>query len=280
MERAQLSIEVAGEWYSVYRFESESKNAPLLYLHGFGGTAQLFDFFAEKLNRTVFAIDLLGHGLSSAPKDPSRYSLENQLRDVSSIITALSDAESPAHLLGYSMGGRLAMRLALAYPMLFRSLIIESSSAGIASDTLRDERRLRDEKMADRIRHDLPAFFASWNRLPLFVSPSDAPTELRDRFERAQLKSNPNGLANNLIGFGAGTLLPVHDELKTLNIPLAILTGSLDPAYSTMWEELISAMPSATHFTVEGAGHRVHLDRPDAYIQNINHFLNHVESTS
>ena len=172
------------------------------------------------------------------------------------------------------------MRLAIAYPKLFRSLIIESSSAGIVGQTERDERILRDENMAEKIRRDLPAFFPAWNRLPLFASPSDAPAELRDRFEQAQLNSNPDGLANNLIGFGAGTLMPVHNELSTLDIPLAVITGSLDSAYTSMWEESMTTMPSARHIVVQGAGHRVHLDRPDAYIQHINHFLNHVESRS
>ncbi|MCC5926160.1 MAG: alpha/beta fold hydrolase [Bacteroidetes bacterium] len=277
MEIKQLRIEVGGVWYHLHHFNSNITSVtPLIYLHGFGGSGALFNVFAEKLGRPVLAIDQLGHGQSDAPGDASRYRLKHQLRDIGSIITALSTDGKPADLLGYSMGGRLAMRLAVEYPNLFRSLIIESSHTGITSPAERENRMQRDHTLAGKIKADMHSFFTSWNRLPLFNSPDDAPADLAARFIQEQASNNPEGLANSLIGFGSGTLSPVSDELLGLQIPLAVITGELDSVYTTMWE----SHPNIEHIVVQGAGHRVHLDRPDAYIQHINNFLNHLDTTS
>ena len=281
MEPVRITFELGEVHYTVYRFnEGATQTAPLIYLHGFGGTGALFDSFASRFQRTVYAIDLLGHGSSSSPLNPERYALDKQLHDLGSIITALSHEAHSAHLLGYSMGGRLAMRLALQYPALFQSLTIESSSPGILSEEDREDRRKRDARLAESLLSDMGSFFAAWNRLPLFASPTDAPAALRRRFEQAQLHNNPSGLANSLIGFGAGTLPPIHEELKDLRMPFTIITGSLDKAYTDMWHTLIGQLPAARSVIIDGAGHRVHLDRPDAYIQHIQHFLHQTENNS
>lgn len=278
MNCAELTYELPdGIHYRICRYRPETGLKgilPVVMLHGFAGSSGSFSHIAPGLNRPVIAIDLLGHGGTTPVTDPARYHVERQLEDLAHI---LSGETSGYHLLGYSMGGRLAMRMALNRPTGLKSLIIESSSPGITGVSEREQRMIRDRQLAERIRSDIHAFFAGWNRLPLFQSPQDAPASIRKTFEKLQLQNNPAALAANLEGFGAGNLNPVHQELTSINVPFAAITGALDHTYTDLWSGLSHTVPSLQHIVVTGAGHRVHLDKPDAYIQQLNQFLTNAE---
>ena len=271
MEADTLKLTFRGVKYRITRFNHglKTEHAPIVYLHGFAGSADGFAHIAPHLNREVFAIDLLGHSGTDSPENPNRYILDEQLKDLRSIFESL--ALKHFVLLGYSMGGRLAMRYALQNRNQISALILESSSTGIKDPAERKDRIKRDNQLASRILHNKNEFFAAWNRLPLFSSPDDAPKEPKNRLNKIQLEQNPVGLANNLIGFGAGTLMPV--SAKELDVPVMVITGGLDHKYTEMWKTECLSIKSAKHIVIEGAGHRVHLDRPVAYIQHINNSL-------
>jgi len=281
MNCVELTYELPdGVHYRVCTYQPESgpgDKLPVVMLHGFAGSSDSFSHIAPGLNRTVVAVDLLGHGGSTPAADPARYHVERQLDDLTLLLNGIHQAGQGYHLMGYSMGGRLAMRLALRKPAGLKSLAIESSSPGITQESEREQRRKRDHQLAARIRSDMHTFFAGWNRLPLFQSPDDAPAEVRKHFEELQLKNTPAALAANLEGFGAGNLNPVHQELTALSIPFTAITGSLDAAYTDLWAALRPAISNMQHIVIAGAGHRVHLDKPDAYIQQLNQFLTNAE---
>lgn len=271
MEADTLKLTVRGVRYRIARFNHglKTEHAPIIYLHGFAGGADGFAHIAPHLCREVFAIDLMGHSGTDSPDNPHRYSLDEQLQDLRLIFENLGLNEFV--LLGYSMGGRLAMRYALRNRSQISALIIESSSTGFIDPADREDRIKRDHLLASRILNNKNEFFAAWNRLPLFSSPDDAPKEPIIRLNKLQLEQNPVGLANNLIGFGAGTLMPV--SAKKLDVPTLVITGGLDHKYTEMWKTECLSINTAKHLVIEGAGHRVHLDRPDAYIHQINNFL-------
>ena len=210
MNCVELTYELPdGVHYRVCTYQPESgpgDKLPVVMLHGFAGSSDSFSHIAPGLNRTVVAVDLLGHGGSTPAADPARYHVERQLDDLTLLLNGIHQAGQGYHLMGYSMGGRLAMRLALRKPAGLKSLAIESSSPGITQESEREQRRKRDHQLAARIRSDMHTFFAGWNRLPLFQSPDDAPAEVRKHFEELQLKNTPAALAANLEGFGAGNL--------------------------------------------------------------------------
>ncbi|MCH8494268.1 MAG: alpha/beta fold hydrolase [Balneolales bacterium] len=271
MEADTLKLTVRGIKYRIIRFNQglKSENVPIVYLHGFAGGADGFAHIAPHLSREVFAIDLLGHSGTDSPENPNRYALDEQLEDLRLIFENLGLNQFV--LLGYSMGGRLAMRYPIQNRNQISALILESSSTGIVNPAERKDRIKRDHLLASRILNDKNEFFVAWNRLPLFSSPDDAPEEPKNRLNELQLEQNPAGLANNLIGFGAGTLIPV--SAKELDLPIMVVTGGLDHKYTEMWKTECLSIKTAKHIVIEGAGHRVHLDRPDAYIQQINNFL-------
>src|SRR5581483_1844933 len=157
----------------------DRKQIPLVLLHGFTGSASGWGALLDKLAVAgfhVIAIDMLGHGQSDVPADPSRYSIEHCQADITGILQQLDIQPGEAILLGYSMGGRIA--LYSAFSGYFRALILESASPGIADPSEREQRRLSDIALADRIERDgITSFVHYWENLPLFASQHTLPAD-------------------------------------------------------------------------------------------------------
>lgn len=257
-----LNIEVAGA------------GRPLLLLHGFMGSTATWTPHVSLLapHRRTIAVDLIGHDRSEAPADPDRYRMERGVGDLLAVLDVL-DVEH-ADVLGYSMGGRVALHLAVAAPERVRSLVLESASPGLADPTERQARIVADEALAEAIERDgMEAFVDRWERLPLFVSQAALPVEVRARLRRQRLENDPVGLANSLRGMGVGRQEPLWDRLATLRIPTLLLVGELDQKYCELSRRIAAAMPAARLVVVPGTGHAVHLEQPDAFQQVILEFL-------
>lgn len=276
-------LDIRGIRYRAGIFSDENASAAetIVFLHGFTGSGEAFRYICENLGgfRCVI-IDLIGHGSTESPDNAKRYAIYEQIADLYQIFTKLSI--NRVHLLGYSMGGRLAMRFATKYPDLVRTLILESTHPGIESTKERNEREFRDNKLAEDILMDYPGFMSKWNRLPLLQSPEEGKSDenrkvTHEHFKHIQAGQNPVGIANSLREFGAGNVDSVKEPLKKLNIPAGIITGSADIAYTQMWNELTSDLHNGTHYVIRNAGHRVHLDCPDVYIQTIKTFINSIK---
>lgn len=240
----------------------------VLALHGFTGSASTWEGLGEALGdeRRLIAPDLLGHGASDAPSDPARYALERQADDLASLMFTLEAA--PADVLGYSMGARLALVLALRHPGLVRGLILESPSAGIADATERAARRTADEALAARLEVDgLVAFVEAWEAQPLFASQRALPEEVRDRQRAERLGHDPAGLAASLRGAGQGAMAPLHDRLGQIGCDALIIAGALDTVGLERARRVAAGLPAATLEVVAGAGHAVHLEQPETFLR-------------
>src|SRR5215204_3615774 len=144
---------------------------PLVLLHGFTGSSASWSSVRHELARHhhVIAIDLIGHGASSAPHDPSLYGFERALDDLAEVMRQLDLAR--ADWLGYSMGGRLALGLALCHANRVSSLILESATPGIQDEGERLQRSAADENLARRIEEvRVEAFVGEWERLHMWES--------------------------------------------------------------------------------------------------------------
>lgn len=252
---------------------------PLVLLHGFTGSTETWAPLRAPLGAAHFtiAVDLPGHGRSTAPREPSRYGLDRLSDDLARLLDAL--AVDRVALLGYSMGGRAAMRVALHHPDRVAALVLESASPGIADPERRAERVAADAELADSIERDgMRAFVERWERLPLWESQrsmSDAARALL----RAQREGNqPRGLANSLRGAGAGTDVSVLDRLAALHAPTLLLAGALDAPYVALARLMEHSLPHPRVAIVPDAGHAVHLERPEAYVAAVMAFLGNVPS--
>ena len=121
-----------------------------------------------------------------------------------------TDPDGAAHLLGYSMGGRLALYFALAYPERTRTLTLVSASPGIASLTERAERRRRDNALADRIEQDgIAAFVDYWQSLPMWKSQRrNLSLEQRQHLREQRLHNLPHRPRQQPAGHGHGRATP------------------------------------------------------------------------
>jgi 2-succinyl-6-hydroxy-2,4-cyclohexadiene-1-carboxylate synthase len=264
-----------------YRLRVHGDGPALLMLHGFTGSGATWEPHAVALSNhyRCIAVDLLGHGRTRAPADPTRFTAERAVRDLLAILDALG-LQSVA-VFGYSMGGRLALNLALAAPNRIHGLILESASPGIADPSERAARVAADEALAKAIvEQGVEAFVARWEALPLFSSQAALPPAARERLRAQRLDNNPMGLANSLRGMGAGTMPAVRDRLAELRMPTLLIAGALDDKYRQLALSMARDIPGAAVAIVPGAGHAVHLERPDEFDYLVGRFLAAVTAQS
>lgn len=240
---------------------------PTLLLHGFTGRGSDWAPFLPAVHaarhRTV-VVDLLGHGRSDAPADPSRHAIERQAGDLHTILRRL-EAE-PAMVVGYSMGSRVALRLAADAPDAVAGLVLASPSAGIADVGERAARLAADRELADRLERDgLEAFLRAWEANPLFAAEHRLPPRRRDAIHRARARNSVAGLAGSLRGAGQGAMTPLHDRLAALLTPTLVVAGALDPVGAARAETVAAALPNADIVTLARVGHAPHREAPAVF---------------
>jgi 2-succinyl-6-hydroxy-2,4-cyclohexadiene-1-carboxylate synthase len=239
---------------------------PLLLLHGFTGSARSWERQLARWSTThrCFAPDLLGHGGSDAPADPSAYRLERQADELVRLL-ALLDAE-PAMVVGYSMGARIALVLALDHPLLVERLVLESPSAGIADPLARAARRRADERLAADIERDgVAAFVERWEALPLFATHAGLPADIRERQRTERRRHTAAGLAASLRGAGQGAMEPLHARLGSVTAPTLVIAGELDEVGRDRARAVAEGIPGARLAVLADAGHTPHLEAPDRF---------------
>ena len=254
--------------------EREGSGPTLLLLHGFTGSTITWSTLRETLRDRfeLLIVDLPGHGRSSAPADSARYDLRRVADDLVRVLDAVDVARTA--VLGYSMGARTSLQLALAHPERVSALILESGSPGIVDPTERAARVTADEALATSIERDgIGAFVDRWEKLPLWASQDKVRPVARARLHAERLAQRPQGLANSLRGAGAGVAPPVTDRLGTITPPVLLVAGALDAKYVALGQMMRERLPDARLEVVADAGHAVHLERPEAFAALVGAFL-------
>ena len=213
-------------------------------------------------------VDLPGHGRHAHDADPASCTLE-------AAMAGIEEAGAwPADLIGYSMGGRVGLHFAAAHSTKVRRLVLESASPGLPTEAERAERSAADEALACRIESDgVPAFVERWEALPLFESQLQLPVPVREVLRSGRLRNSEAGLAEALRGLGTGALPSLWERLPAIEAPTLVLAGELDPKFAAIAERMAAALPEAHLAIVPGAGHAVHLERPDAWVEAVGTFL-------
>ena len=246
----------------------------LILLHGFTGSAASMAGVGEAFSGgyRVHALELVGHGESDAPEALEFYSMERCVGQVLAVLDALQIQR--AHFVGYSMGARVALCLAVAEPDRVASLVLIGVSPGLANARERAERVAADCALADGIlEHGIEKFVDDWMALPLFASQKrlGAPALARARSQR--LASNPLGLANSLRGMGSGAMPPLADSLAGVDLPVLLVAGREDEKFSAIANSLLLRFPQAELLEIGEAGHAAHLEQPQAFQAGCANFL-------
>ena len=247
---------------------NEGQGPRLLALHGFTGSGADFAPLALALVQEMVAPDLPGHGRSDAPSDAAPYELEPVLQGLADWV-----GEDPI-LLGYSMGGRLALHLTLAHPDRIRALVLVGSTPGIRDPEVRAARRVLDTALAVRIETEgVEWFSAHWASLPIIATQDRIAAPFREQMQQRRAQNRAHGLAHTLRGIGQGVLSPCWDQLQTLRCPVLLLTGDGDPTYRDIAEQMMPQLEQAEHIVIRGAGHCAHLEQPERTAAAIGGFL-------
>lgn len=254
--------------------ETQGQGRPVVLLHGFTGCAANWSahsaVFAQRFR--VIAVDLPGHGAAEAPADPARYRMERCVDDLRALFDAL--ALERVNLLGYSMGGRVALHFAAAHPGRLEKLVLESASPGLADAAERAARVQSDEALARFIEENgVEAFVKRWEALPLFASQWRLPEAARAALRAQRLRGDPRGLANSLRGLGTGVQSPLWERLPTLTTPTLLIAGELDAKFAEIARAMAERLPAARLELVADAGHSVHLEQPAAFNKSVVDFL-------
>ena len=224
---------------------------PIVLLHGFTQNHACWRPFADRLleGHELQMVDLPGHGGSAIVT-----------ADLAESAELVARSTGRATYLGYSLGGRVALHLALAHPELVDRLVIIGATAGIEDDAERAERRSADEALADRIeRIGTDAFLDEWLTQPLFAS---IPEESVHR--EARRSNAASALASSLRLAGTGTQHPLWDRLHTLDMPVLVLAGERDPKFRDLGRRLADSIgDNATFEVVPACRHSTHLENPD-----------------
>lgn len=256
-----------------YNVEVQRAGPAVLLLHGFTGNSLTWAPHLEAWREfTTVAVDLLGHGRSDCPADPDRYQMEHEVEDLLALLDHLGLQQ--VAVVGYSMGGRVALHMALRAPERLWALILESASPGIEDTTERETRRKNDTALAAVIEQDgLSAFVDHWQALPLFATQAQLPFVVREELRRQRLNNTPQGLANSLRGLGAGMQEPVLQQLKNMQMPVLLLSGALDSKYCKLARQMATLLPHHQLVTVPQSGHAIHLEQPAVFANTVALFL-------
>ena len=235
---------------------------PVVLLHGFTQTGRCLGPLAESLarDRAVMLPDLPGHGSAAGMSG----------LDCPGSADMLASQVQVADWFGYSMGGRVALHVALHHPDAVARLVLLGATAGILDERQRTARAAVDEERARAVLRDgVARFCTEWLAAPMFAAlPSWG------RFESERMANTADGLAGSLRHAGTGTMDPVWDRLGELAMPVLLLAGGDDAKFTAIAEDMADAIgDNARVATIHGAGHAAHLEAPEAATEVVRDFL-------
>ncbi|WP_449537346.1 2-succinyl-6-hydroxy-2,4-cyclohexadiene-1-carboxylate synthase [Ferdinandcohnia sp. Marseille-Q9671] len=257
-----------------YHVKVVGNGMPLLFLHGFTGSISNWKQVADSLKNhyTCVLIDIIGHGKTDSPTDFHRYSIPHVAQDIIQILDQLDIPK--VTIVGYSMGGRLALATAILHQSRVENLILESSSPGLRTEEERFLRLQSDEQLARQIvLEGIKSFVDYWETIPLFSSQRLLSKEKQLEIRKQRLRNNPKGLANSLRGMGTGAQPSYWHRLSELSIPTLLLCGGLDSKFCNIAEQMNSSMYHASVKKIKNAGHAIHVEQPDIFGKIVNEFV-------
>ena len=252
--------------------EVRGSGPPLVVLHGFTQTGRLWGRFGDILaeSHTLVAVDLPGHGGSGSER-----------ADLGTAAGLVAEAartvvgDEPCALLGYSLGARVALQVALGTDLPLRRVVFIGVTAGMEDPAARERRRRADDSLADELEAsgDVEHFIDTWLHGPMFERLT---TDEAGRSER--LRNSAPGLASSLRLCGAGRQEPVWDQLRAMARPILAMAGSDDIRFASHALRVAQLAPHAVASLVPGGGHAVHLAQPEQAGRIVRHWLGDAEA--
>jgi 2-succinyl-6-hydroxy-2,4-cyclohexadiene-1-carboxylate synthase len=264
----QLHYQLVGDlrWTSA----AQPHKPVITFLHGFLGNHRDWQSIVSRLLEDFSSdfccvlIDLPGHGASLLSSD-ALYSMEATAQLVVEVLA--TNQIRTSYLYGYSMGGRLALYLALHYPDLFSKVMIESASPGLASVAERTLRQQRDNLLADQLEQNFAEFLDNWYKQSLFASLRQHPDF--EALQQRRLHQHPFYLAKSLRYMGLGQQPNLWPQLSQAIVPIRLLVGEQDDKFIDIATQAVGLCPTASLRIVENTGHNIHFENPISILREI-----------
>lgn len=249
--------------------------ARVVFIHGFMGAPADWAEIADGLGQPSIGIALPGH--VHAPIAPPGADFPAVAEALLATLDAAPLAPRPV-LVGYSMGGRLALYLALRAPERFSAALIESATPGLADPHARESRATHDDALATEMDalatpETFRDFLEGWYARPPFETLADAD---RAALVHKRLANAPQGLAAAIRALSVGRQPNLWPELPALQIPALVICGERDLKYRQIAEEMAATSPRIATQVMAGCGHNVHFEHPDAYTKVLQGFIDGV----
>ena len=255
-------------WY--WRKVGDEAQPALVFLHGFMGMGEDWMSISSEFGDRFYCLmpDLPGHGETPLDEELGYTAWASALRD-----DLLAQGIEKFHLVGYSMGGRLALYFALTYPDLVEKLLLESANPGISDMIKRAERATLDDKLADSMQKaGMKDFLDFWYDIPLFASLNQHP-EIKTQLIEKRARQNPEKMTRVLTEMSPGRQPSLWSRLGELELSSLLIAGELDEKYSRITSQMAITMPNAMRVTLPGCGHNTHLENPSLFLHHLNAWL-------
>lgn len=244
-------------------------------LHGFTGTPVDTALLAEGSQSWNWVAPALpGHGMSPDGDEP--WALPDLFAYLNSLWAFIEDSQ-PRVLLGYSMGGRLALHYAGAFPEKLVGLVLVGASPGLRDAQDRAARRQYDEGLAQRVeKMGTSAFLKEWNELPLIATQrTNIDPNYYNCMLRARRQHQAQGLAASLRNHGTGALPSAWEQLSKLDLPVLLVTGEADPKFTQIANQMMEFLPRVTHEILPVVGHAAHLEAGQFFLKKLTKWMRH-----
>jgi 2-succinyl-6-hydroxy-2,4-cyclohexadiene-1-carboxylate synthase len=230
-------------------------------LHGFTQTSRSWDRYIDLLQpeQSIIRFDAPGHANSTSVS-----------ADLPTTATMVAEQGAKADYIGYSMGARLALHIALLHPDSVRRLVLISGSPGLRTLAEQIERQQSDEHLAQEIiQVGVSQFVSKWLSNPMFANLVSTEGEIKDR-----LRNSVDGLVSSLTMSGTGSQQSLWDRLSELSMPVLLIVGENDQKFRQINSEMKNLISSQTELVIiQNAGHAVHLEQPKQCVSVIANFL-------
>ena len=269
-----ISVNVISESDSV-----PTDKIPILFLHGFTGSAKDWSFLFSSLNSNYFpiAIDLPGHGKTTVPNKADSFSTEAYTNIIQLVLDYFNIYK--VVLVGYSMGGRSALAYTVKKNESVLGLILESSTAGIEDKREREIRIETDRMLAEKLLSEgMESFVHYWMEIPFFRSLKSLGEKEYSKLVLEKKQNSPQGLANSLLGFSTGVMPSLWNNLGSLSIPTLLIAGNLDRKFVRINKEMNHLIPNSKLEIMDDCGHNAHLEKGKEFVILVNKFLSNLEN--
>ncbi|BCL38381.1 2-succinyl-6-hydroxy-2,4-cyclohexadiene-1-carboxylate synthase [Nostoc sp. MS1] len=259
-----------------YSFINNSNKSVILLLHGFIGNIDEFDEAIKLLGDdfSYLRLDLPGHGKTQVLGGDEYYSMEKTAQGLINLLDELKITK--CFLVGYSMGGRLALYLTLHFPELFYQVVLESASPGLPTEVERLERVKRDAQIAKELarsvnKSDFASFLINWYHQPIFGN-----IKYHPEFEsmlKSRLQNQPIELVKSLQFMGTGSQPSLWKKLQDNQVPLLLLVGEHDEKFIEINREMAKISQLSKLNIITDAAHNIHFENTLEFVQKLQEFF-------